>query len=70
VPADRKWYLHLVLGQIIVQALKSLKLDWPAVTERQKQDLAEGRRLLGGKDTPKKAATSKPVRRARTRRVS
>jgi len=66
VPADRKWFLHLAVGHIIVQTMKGLKLAWPEVSERQRQDLAEGRRLLGA-DTRGRKGPSKGVRRAADR---
>jgi PPK2 family polyphosphate:nucleotide phosphotransferase len=65
VPADHKWFLHLTVGRIIVQTLKDLKLDWPVVTDQQKRDLAEGRRLLNARDTGRHTRASKAVRHRR-----
>jgi PPK2 family polyphosphate:nucleotide phosphotransferase len=46
VPADRKWYMHLAVGQIIVERLRELKLATPAPDAARVRELAEGRRLL------------------------
>jgi len=46
VPADRKWYMRLVVAAIIHQTLESLGLAYPDVTEAQKQSLATARQLL------------------------
>jgi PPK2 family polyphosphate:nucleotide phosphotransferase len=31
VPADRKWYARLAVQHLLIEALESLDLDWPAV---------------------------------------
>ncbi len=41
VPADRKWYARLAVQQLLLDALRSLQLDWPAAdfdpaTERRR----------------------------------
>lgn len=46
VPADRKWYMRLVVATVIYQTLESLGLHYPEVTEAQKQSLIEARRIL------------------------
>jgi len=33
VPSDRKWYRNLVIGRVIVDCLKNLKLEYPAPEE-------------------------------------
>jgi hypothetical protein len=29
VPANHKWYCHLVIGEVLVEALKGLKMSYP-----------------------------------------
>ena len=31
IPANRKWYCNLVISEIVVQALESLDMEWPAL---------------------------------------
>lgn len=52
VPADRKWYARLVVSQIVLDALEEMKPAIPKLTDKQKQELAEGRRLLEGSAAP------------------
>jgi PPK2 family polyphosphate:nucleotide phosphotransferase len=46
VPADHKWFAHLLVAEITVDALESLDLKFPAVTAAQRAVLAEARRQL------------------------
>jgi PPK2 family polyphosphate:nucleotide phosphotransferase len=46
IPADRKWYMRLIVGQIIVKTLKDLDLRIPDGTKERAAELAEGKRLL------------------------
>jgi PPK2 family polyphosphate:nucleotide phosphotransferase len=46
VPADRKWYMRLVVAAVIYQTLAGLGLEYPEVTEETKKALAEARQLL------------------------
>lgn len=46
IPADRKWYMRLVVARIIYQTLESLGLEYPEVTEEQKRSLETARKLL------------------------
>jgi hypothetical protein len=46
VPADNKWFTRLVVAAAIVEALETMKLDYPKVSEVQKADLARARELL------------------------
>lgn len=44
VPADHKWYARIAVQQLLIRALQSLHLEWPAPdydVEEQKQRLAE-----------------------------
>lgn len=46
VPADNKWYSHLIVAAAIVDALDELKLKYPAVTPEEKKALAAVRKQL------------------------
>ena len=46
IPADRKWYMRLVVAGIVQQTLENLGLEYPEVTEAQRQSLAEARKIL------------------------
>lgn len=50
VPADRKWFARLVVANIIVQTLREINPQYPAVTEEQRQQLAEAKALLERRD--------------------
>jgi PPK2 family polyphosphate:nucleotide phosphotransferase len=47
IPADHKWFMRMAVADVIVDALKSLKLHFPEVTPEKKKELAQARRLLG-----------------------
>ena len=49
VPADNKWFTHLVVGAAIIDALESLNLKLPEISDAQKVVLKEAREALGGK---------------------
>lgn len=46
VPADNKWYTRLVVAAAIVDALASLKLEYPRLSEQAKNELAIAREQL------------------------
>lgn len=46
VPADKKWFTRLVVSEVIVKTLESLDLKYPVVTEAQKAELAEAKKIL------------------------
>lgn len=46
IPADNKWFTRTVVADVIVNALKSLKLSYPGVSEQHRQHLLEARQLL------------------------
>lgn len=46
VPADKKWFTRLVVSEVIVKTLESLDLKYPVVTEVQKAELAEAKKIL------------------------
>jgi PPK2 family polyphosphate:nucleotide phosphotransferase len=46
IPADNKWYTRMVVADLIVEALESLDLRFPAVSDEQKAELEQARALL------------------------
>ena len=46
VPADKKWFTRLAVSEIIVKKMESMKLHFPAVTQEQKAELQEAKKLL------------------------
>jgi PPK2 family polyphosphate:nucleotide phosphotransferase len=46
VPADNKWFTHLVVAGAVVEALESLKLKFPEVTREQREALRKAREIL------------------------
>ncbi|HUB68437.1 MAG TPA: polyphosphate kinase 2 family protein [Candidatus Methylacidiphilales bacterium] len=46
VPANDKRFARLVVGAAVIDALDSLKLEFPKVTTEQRQSLDEARRIL------------------------
>ena len=49
VPADHKWFMRLVISELIVEALEGLKLTYPRVSKKHQAELAEARKRLEGK---------------------
>ena len=46
VPADKKWFTRLVVMAAIIEALESLDLQYPTVTDSMKKDNLAARKLL------------------------
>ena len=46
VPADNKWFTRLVVAAAVIDALSSLDLSYPIVSEAKRKELAEARKLL------------------------
>ncbi|HEX7286398.1 MAG TPA: polyphosphate kinase 2 family protein [Candidatus Angelobacter sp.] len=46
VPADHKWFMHVVVGSAIIEALKELKLESPKVDRQRRKELAAARIAL------------------------
>lgn len=46
VPADRKWFAHLVVARVMVDVLDGLDLKFPEVGQANSEDLAKIRRAL------------------------
>jgi PPK2 family polyphosphate:nucleotide phosphotransferase len=49
VPADNKWFTHLVVAAAIVEALEELKIEYPKVDAAKRKELAGARKVLDGK---------------------
>jgi PPK2 family polyphosphate:nucleotide phosphotransferase len=48
VPADHKWFAHLVVASAVVKALDRLDLKFPQITREQREALARAREQLEG----------------------
>jgi PPK2 family polyphosphate:nucleotide phosphotransferase len=46
VPADNKWFTHLVVAAAIVETLESLELSYPPVDDAKRKELEAARKLL------------------------
>lgn len=46
VPADHKWFTRLVVAQVVISELESLRLEYPKVDAKRKKELAEARKAL------------------------
>lgn len=49
VPADNKWFTHLVVAAAIVETLEELGIAYPKVDAAKRKELQEARRTLGKK---------------------
>lgn len=50
VPADHKWFTHLVVADAIVKALSDLQLGYPKITGEMRKELKEARKMLLAED--------------------
>jgi PPK2 family polyphosphate:nucleotide phosphotransferase len=46
VPADKKWFTRVIVAAAVIEALSSLDLHYPEVSEEQLQELAAAKRAL------------------------
>jgi len=46
IPADHKWFMHLVVSAAIIETLESLKLEYPTVSGNRRRELQEARKNL------------------------
>lgn len=51
IPADNKWVTRTAIAELIVQKLKSLQLDFPKLSEKQIQEMAEGKAKLEAEES-------------------
>jgi hypothetical protein len=49
VPADNKWFTHLVVAAAIVETLEELDLCYPKVDAAKLKEIQAARKLLGKK---------------------
>jgi len=49
VPADNKWFTHLVVAAAIIETLEELGIAYPKVDAAKRKELQEARRALGKK---------------------
>jgi PPK2 family polyphosphate:nucleotide phosphotransferase len=48
IPADDKWFTRLIIANIIVNELSRLDLSYPQLSDQQKKDLENSKKLLTG----------------------
>jgi polyphosphate kinase 2 (PPK2 family) len=48
VPADHRWFSALVVADLVVAKLKSLKLRYPQVSSDGQKEMEKARKLLAG----------------------
>jgi hypothetical protein len=46
IPADHKWFSHVVIADIIVTKLNSLHLEYPVLDDERMRDLTKAKELL------------------------
>lgn len=46
IPADKKWFSRFAVSEIIVEAMKNLKLDYPQLSEEQIKELQNCKTML------------------------
>lgn len=47
IPADNKWFMRYVVGEIICNEIEKLKPEYPELTDKSRQDIDEAKRILG-----------------------
>ena len=46
VPADKKWFTRVAVSEIIIKKMESLDLQYPTISEAQRQNLLEAKKIL------------------------
>ena len=46
VPADKKWFTRVAVSEIIIKKMESLDLQYPKISEAQRQSLLEAKKIL------------------------
>lgn len=46
IPADNKWFTRVAVSEIICQHLEAMKLHYPVLSDEQKAELAEAKKML------------------------
>jgi PPK2 family polyphosphate:nucleotide phosphotransferase len=52
IPADDKWFTRFIIANIIVSELSRLDLSYPQLSDRQKKELEDSKKLLTGETEP------------------
>jgi hypothetical protein len=52
VTGDNKWFTRVVVAAVVIDALASLNLQYPEVTEEQRKQLAAVREALTAAEKP------------------
>ncbi len=50
VPADNKWFTRLVVAGAVIDAMESLDLHYPVVSDQQRKDLAQAQKMIEAQD--------------------
>ncbi len=50
IPSDDKWYARLAMAAIIYKQFKALNIEYPALTDLEKEQLKQGRDMLMNED--------------------
>jgi len=53
IPADKKWFMRAAVSNIIVDKLKSLKLNYPKISKEQRANLLKAKEILNLKNGEK-----------------
>jgi PPK2 family polyphosphate:nucleotide phosphotransferase len=59
IPADRKWFTRALVARIIIETLEGLDLQYPALSEKQKAELASAKDVLLHEDSSQHSTASK-----------
>ena len=46
IPADKKWFSRVAVSEIIIKKMESLNLQYPTISETQRQSLLEAKEIL------------------------
>jgi PPK2 family polyphosphate:nucleotide phosphotransferase len=50
IPADKKWFSRIAISTVILQTLKSLKLEYPVLPKAEMERMEMAKKLLGGEN--------------------
>jgi len=62
VPADNKWFTHLVVAAATVDAVERMDLAYPKVGPEKLKELEAARRSLGAGRRPRRGSRRRPRR--------
>src|SRR5204863_6570742 len=46
IPADKKWFTRIAVSTVLVETMDAMDLKFPAVSDAEKADLAEAKKIL------------------------